>query len=339
MKYLSFLLFSLTLSATSLAQDLEITPVSSESNDHYLSYADALTLRLYGITKFTQITYQDKEQGDDAIYKANDNFNLGAGFNYKWLGLNLAFNFPFMNKDDHLLGKTTAFDIQGNFYGRKNLVDVTLQSYEGYYWKNVDNFFPKFNPEERGYPKRGDLTTANISASFFHVYNHEKFSYRAAFVQNERQVKSAGSWLLGGYFTAFGIATKDSTFILPREYVSRIKDNTLHVSEVQSVHLGIAGGYAHTFVIKEKWFASFTLNIGAGLKSVERTIPDGRTFTSNKGGGFGFFRMALGHNNDRTFYGITSIVNTLGMQLEKTMDINYQFGAIRLIYARRFNVK
>lgn len=325
--------------STCIAQDIEITPNSEESTDHYLSYSDALILRFYGINKFTEIDFEDKEQEDNSLYKANDNFNLGFGFNYKWAGLNLAFNFPFMNKDDKIYGETIAFDLQANLYGRKNLIDINFQSYVGYYWKNPENFIPNFDPNLNGYPTRRDLSTVNLSGSMLHIFNHEEFSYRAAFVQNERQLHSAGSWLLGGYFSAFGIQTLDSTFILPREFITRVKNSSLHVKELNSTHLGLLGGYAHTFVIRKKWFASLSFTVGLGFKSIERILPNGTRSKYNNGGGYASGRFAFGHNNDRTFYGITSVANNLNMELEKTMDVSYNFGAIRFIYARRITGK
>ena len=334
------LLFSLFLFFSScFGQDIEITPNSEESTNHYLSYSDSFILRLYGINKFTEIDFKDKEQDDNSLYKANDNFNLGLGFNYKWAGFNLAFNFPFMNKDDKIYGQTKALDLQLNLYGRKNLVDLNFQSYEGYYWKNPQNFVLNFDPETNGYPTRRDLNTINLSSSMLHIFNHDEFSYRAAFVQNERQLHSAGSWLLGGYFSAFGIATSDSRFILPREFINRVKNTSLHVKEINSTHLGILGGYAHTFVFKKKWFASFSFTLGLGFKTIERVLPNGSSSKYNNGGGYASARFALGHNNDRTFYGITSIANNLNMELEKTMDVSYNFGAIRFIYARRITGK
>lgn len=95
------------------------------------------------------------------------------------------------------------------------------------------------------------------------------------------------------------------------------------------------GGYAHTFVIKKKWFASLSFTVGAGLKSIERILPNGQSIKYNSGGGYVSGRFAFGHNNDRHFYGITSIANTLSLELAKTMSVDYQFGALRFIYARR----
>lgn len=111
------------------------------------------------------------------------------------------------------------------------------------------------------------------------------------------------------------------------------------MKELNSTHLGILGGYAHTFVFKKKWFASLSLTLGVGFKSIERILPSGNSSKYNNGGGYASGRFAFGHNNDRTFYGITSIANTLNMELEKTMDVSYNFGAIRFIYARRITGK
>lgn len=332
------LILTLLISNSGYAQDIEITPVADESNEYYLSYSDALLLRLYGISKNSELEFKNTSPKESAIYKANDNFNLGVGFNYKWAGLNLAFNFPFINKDDSIYGNTKAFDLQGNFYGRKKIVDIAIQTYEGFYWKNVASKYPDLVPLETGFPQRNDITTTNLSATVYHVFNHGKFSYRAAFVQNERQIKSAGSWILGGYFNLFGVESATKAILQPNEYIANISDSSLLVKGVNSTNLGVTGGYAHTFVIKEKWFASLALNLGGGIKAVNRVSIDDSKYTTHKGGGFASARFAFGHNSDRTFYGITSIVNTLNMQLDKNYALGYKYGAFRLIYARRFSI-
>lgn len=339
MKFSFLVLLILTISNRCFAQDIEITPVADESNDYYLSYADALTLRGYTISKNSELEFKNSKPKESAIYRANDNFNLGIGFNYKWVGLNLAFNFPFINKDNNIYGNTKAFDLQGNFYGRKKIIDVAIQTYEGFYWKNVLSKYPDLVPKETGFPQRKDIVTNNVSASMYHVFNHQKFSYRAAFVQNERQIKSAGSWILGGYFNLFGVRGKENLTLVPVDYLASIPDSSLHTQQITSSNLGITGGYAHTFVIKEKWFISLALNLGGGLKAVNRSTINNENITTHKGGGFVSGRFAIGHNNDRTFYGITSVTNTLNMQLEKDYALSYKYGAIRLIYARRLNIR
>lgn len=329
MKISLFILFIYCFVSTLFGQNND-TPSSS----YYVSYSDSLTARTYGIRKFTEVAYEGL--GEKVLFKSNDNFNLGVGVNYRWLGLNLAFNFPFINRDDAIYGSTQAFDLQGNFYGRKNVIDVNIHAYNGYYRANPTSLRTS---SDEPFPIRGDLQTANIAIDGVHVFNHEKFSYRAAFVQNERQLKSAGSWLLGGYFNIYGMESIDSTTILPTLFLSNYSDTSLYAQSISSFQLGLLGGYAHTFVVKSKWFFSITATIGIGARSVERSLASGEVYTANEGGAYGNTRLAVGYNKDKSFFGITSVFNTLNLKIDKDLDLEYRSGAVRIIYARRFSLK
>ena len=97
--------------------------VSGRDNDtvprfdtsYYVSLRDKLTLYVYGISKFSEFNLSNTETGQDLSYKPNTRFNLGLGFNYKWLGLSTTFNFRFINSDDEIYGETSIFDIQADF--------------------------------------------------------------------------------------------------------------------------------------------------------------------------------------------------------------------------------
>ena len=61
-----------------------------------------LSIRIFGVNKFTR--FDIKDNGIDSLvsYSPNRNLNLGFGLNYKWFGLWIAFNFPFINNDDDI---------------------------------------------------------------------------------------------------------------------------------------------------------------------------------------------------------------------------------------------
>ena len=67
---------------------------------------DSLVLRVFTIQKINSLLINEANQGErQLVLKPNENTNLGFGFNYRWIGLNLAFNFPFVNNDDDLYGQ------------------------------------------------------------------------------------------------------------------------------------------------------------------------------------------------------------------------------------------
>src|SRR5664279_635491 len=147
------------------------------SNGYYIVYPEKLILRLYLSRKFAPFTVSSSGK-EDLNYKTNSKLNLGAGFTYKAITLNLSYGFNFLNPDKGR-GDTKGLDLQLHVYARKFALDIIGAFLRGYY----------LNPKDKNglglidYYKRPDLHRNIVGISFFKVANPGKFSYRAAFNQ------------------------------------------------------------------------------------------------------------------------------------------------------------
>jgi Domain of unknown function (DUF4421) len=296
------------------------------------NYASLLALKLVAVKKFSRVLIKDHAQ-DKLHYFPNENLNLGVGFNYKWLGLNLAFNLPFINKDNAIYGNTESIDLQTNIYGRKYGLDAYLQYYKGFYINNPIDVFGTW--QSASYPTRPDLRTLRLGTDFYYIFNDRKFSYRAAFVQNERQLKSAGSWLLGAY-TSYLLIAADSS-ILPQILASQMNEIP-DIASARFINMGVSGGYVHTFVIKKNFFFTFDLQLGVGLQDrLARTFSNieyqrGGLQTKSKA------RFAFGYNTDRYFAGINYLSDNILSRQDDGVQITNSAGLFRLFFGRRLEI-
>lgn len=229
------------------------------------NYAKALTLRLYTSQKTTKLSFADKSLRQELNYRPNDRYILGVGFNYKWLGINIGFNLPYINKDDTRYGTTQYLDLQTHLYLKNQTADIYLQNYEGYYLSNPYGHLAGW-PDVDSFPHRPDIHTRVAGINWNYVINSDRFSYRAAFVQNEWQKKSSGSLLVGcGLY--FVHTHADSSFIphtiIDPDFFDQSQPYRANLSSV-------AGnlGYAHTFVYKQHWFLSLSLSLSLGLGNI-----------------------------------------------------------------------
>lgn len=300
-------------------------------------YSHLLSLKFYGVSKSNQLTLFDNFTEKSVFLKPNDQFNMGFGFNYKWLGFDLAFNFPFVNDDDEIFGKTNRLDLQSNIYTRKFALDLNFQRYKGYYGSNPEVYTPGWDPLSLEYPIRPDIRTSNISGSFFHIFNNDKFSYRAAFIFNERQLKSKGSWMAGSYMGYFTMAS-DSTLVPQQLQLDANPDGNYNSTSFFTA--GLSFGYAHIFVIRKKFFISPTFAFGLGPEV--RTIGEKRNSNFRKeteAGSKVFVRLAFGYNSVRSFAGITIVGETVGSGEETEPWLQHSVNNLRLFIGRRLNVK
>lgn len=317
---------------TGITQD---STVKVDTN--YISdLSDKLAIRFYGVDKFSRFTIRDNALQKEIRYTPNNRVNIGIGVNYKWFGLGLAFNFPFINNDDKVYGKTDRLDAQTNIFTRRLLIDLYLQYYKGFYIENPASYIPNWQ-SANGYPLRPDIVTTTLGGSCIYVFNHRKYSAKAAFVQTDLQKKSAGSFLLGGFFSILGVS--GDSMLLP----SQVKAEFNPVLEFENVTvsgLGISFGYSHTFVMWKKFYASFTLAPGISLQNY--TIIYANSSNDRSGSlvsGRFLARGALVYNSKKSFGGLNVSNDSFSGNTGKDQrnSLNFDVGNIRFFYGRRFN--
>lgn len=320
-----------------LAQDDSLADTLQRKNVYKVSYSDELGLYLYGISKFSNFELKENGQVSDSIlkYSPNSNFNIGAGFSYKWMGLGIAFNLGFINNDQKLKGKTNSLDLQLDIFSKQMMFNSNLSYYQGYYWNNPNDFFSDWNSLD-SLVVRPDITTVTLGFSGIYIFNHEKFSIRAAYQYTERQVRSAGSFLLGGRFSLYGIEADSA--IVPAE-LQGFYPNSSEIGNLSSLSLGVSFGYTHTFVIGNYFFINGLLMLGINRQGLTaRDLNDEVIASGNKMSSNGTIRLAFGINKPKKYYGMAFTYDSFLLRNPNNTELTYAFGRFRLYYGFRFNV-
>ncbi|WP_343691944.1 DUF4421 domain-containing protein [Chitinophaga sp.] len=295
-----------------------------------------LTTRFFGSRKYNYYDIIDRKRKTEVMYRPNTPFNVGFGFNYKFIGVNVAFNLPFINSTDRY-GKTRALDLQAHYYLRKLVVDFYGQRYKGYYIANSRGLLNGFD-EKGPLPVRPDIRNLNIGMSVQYVFNDRKFSYRAAYLQNEYQKKSAGSFLLGGeLFTAH---MKGDSSLIPHNITQRDFMNGITYSATSIFSAAANAGYAYTFVYKQHLFLTLSLSGSLG-GNYTRLFRDNENDLRR----FGIqlnntVRASIGYNSSKYFAGIhyVNLVTRSQSPVEHTFQA-IGAGNFRFSVVRRFGLK
>ena len=305
---------------------------------YYESYTEELTSRAYSSVKFLNFGLINGQEGTTLRYNTNHKFILGLGVNYSIFGLNIGLNFPFVNHDDDKYGPSHYLDLQSHIYARRYNIDLYLQNYEGYYVANPDKVFSGW-PASDTFPKSTDMNTMSVGFNVQYMFNYKRFSFKAAFNQNEWQKKSAGSFVVGTNFL-YMISSGDSSLIPVNIHPPDGFDGiTFKRSDI--LNTGVSGGYYYTLVIASHAFISAGLAAGpsAGLswldvndKQVER--KSGLTIGLN-----GVFRAAAGYNSRRFFVGVSFFQQLVLNQIpgDKTWEY-FHTGNLRFNIAYRFTL-
>lgn len=292
-------------------------------------YAEELTGRFFLSQKYTSFKVPGSADYPSFRYRPNTTLNVGIGATYRSFSLNLAYGLAVLNNDEAIRGRTKYLDLQGHFYTRKIAIDFFGQFYKGYYI-STQNFVPGY----AGYFLRPDLRVRMVGLSGYYVFNNKRFSYRASMIQNERQTKSAGTFLIGGE-SYYGTVQSDFQLI-PSEIAAHYPQGD--VNRLRFGKVGVGLGYAYTYVLEEHWFATGSVTLNPSLDFVREETP--RDYKESFGISLNYMtRLAVGYNARRWIYTASWINNTVTMQGSyNEANYNISTGNYRFTVARRFTL-
>lgn len=312
--------------------------LAAQAPVYKISYSDQLGIYLYGISKYSNFELREAGQPNDSIikYSPNSNFNLGAGFSYKWMGFSLAFNLGFINNDNSLKGKTSSLDLQLDIFTRRLLMNANLQAYKGFYWYNPEVFYPEWNKQD-SLLVRPDITTLSLGFNGIYVFKHDKFSIRAPYQFTERQLKSCGSWLAGWRFSVYSMVADSS--IVP-EPLYGFYPNLSKMGGLGSLSMGGSFGYTYTFVWGNYFFVNGLLMIGLNLQSLAAyDLDDEPLGSASSVSSHATFRFSLGVNKPGSYYGLSFFSDSFLLKNPNETELTYSFGKFRIYYGLRFDIK
>ena len=328
---LGFMSFAHLLGAQSLESGYTPSNPTDFDTLYIESYSNLISARIYLSEKATSLALTDNTEILELDYQPNTTLNFGIGATVKSFTLNLAYGFRMLNPDEGQ-GKTRYLDLQSHIYTRKLVVDLFAQFYKGMYLENTQ-ILNATHPTP--YYVRPDMYEQIFGLSGLYVFNNKKFSYRSSLIQNERQLKSSGSFLAGAE-AYYGLVRADSTLV-PTFLTDSVFMEMKGYEEIGFWKAGPSIGYAYNVVIAKKFFimASFTLNYGIGYNSAYH--PDFGTHTDFQGDFGAFGRFAIGYNDSNWYLGLNMVYNNIATSTDsRLLNADYGISNVRLNFVKRF---
>ncbi|HPF89474.1 MAG TPA: DUF4421 domain-containing protein [Flavobacteriales bacterium] len=308
---------------------------AQQDTNYVKDYSRRITYRTYLSHKFNSLQVHSSAPGEDLRYRPNGRVNFGVGASLRKFTLNIGVPIPFLNDDNDRKGRTRYLDAQANIYGTKQASNLFLQVFKGYHITSHSKAMLGWDGST-AFPYRRDLLQYNIGLSSLRILNHSRFSYRAGFNQDAIQLRSQGTWLIGGYLTAY-VVRADSSLI-----PGRLRDQFPATADVRSASyfdLGPMVGYAYTHVMGRKWFATVSGAVGAGgsVQVARHEGPIDAHTESHAGVGWhSQFRVALGYNTSRRYIGALFSQEHIGYLQRAGERFTWDVGVVRVVFALRF---
>ena len=338
-RFILFLVVLILFSQSGYSQLFDESNRLKYDTNYIKVYKDELTSRVFLARKQNGISISEKLLKPGLQYKTNDNLLLGLGYTYSFLNINLAVNVPFINSDDEKYGESKYLDlsIQTNF--RSFMIDLYLQWNSGYYLSNPEDF-KEIHVQGAPLPIRGDLRTTLIGTSVQYLFNSERYSYKASFLQNEFQKRSAGTPIVGA--EAYWLLAMADTALSPYTHLGHVYVSEDPYNQTDLFNFGVNGGYAYTFVWNELLYISLasTLGLAGGYHTVHNTWDYN---TLNEGLSVGVTnntKISVGFNNNAYYVGLSFVRYSISQFIGTEGDwMTYWSGNIRFNVVKRFNLK
>lgn len=238
---------------------------------------------------------------DPIKYVPNLDAQLSVGFNFEgFIGLSWGFRAKDPIEERLKKGETDYQDWRFSIPSEKYRVTAYFVKYKGFYIENSQDVDSSWNPSGP-YVRDEKLYNQSTGGSLTWIHQPENFSLVAMLDQNDRQLKSGGSWLYGVSMNETFFKSDDP--IIPAQVQARYGEDALfEFSRFRSLILH--AGYGYTYVP----FESFTLS-GAGQ------VGQGPQEMLIEGDGFARKRLQLatvadiqlnaGYNGPDWFTGLT----------------------------------
>ncbi len=261
--------------------------------NYIANYSELVTTRLFGL--FQASSFNTYASGLNHLsYRPNVAGRLGIAAYYKWFGLGVSLGIPYLIQDKGKYGKTSFYDLRANAYGNQFTAEVFIQNYQGFYIGNKEG-------SQNTVYLIPDMRIFSTGITVYYFYNYKRFSIRAAFIQTERQKKSAGSLAIRPSIIYFRL-NSDNGIVPPSLAASvsgHIPENT---KEGYFYSFGLSPGYSYTlvflknFYVNAQIFPGFFFQTGSYNTTLEVRKAKGVSLSLN-------LKAAIGYNSGRWFIG------------------------------------
>jgi len=307
-----------------------------KDTNYIQTFRNNLIIRLYSGEKSHTLQLSDLNSNYSIKYLPNGYTNLGIGVNFRSFGLSLAKKIPLWQISEVRHGETSRFGIQSYIYTSKFSVDLLSSFLNGYYLVNSAEHLSGFKKNIEY--QRQDISSSNIGITVNYIFNNKRFSYRAAFSDTERQLKSAGSLLAGGSVISY--QTRADSSIVPREIESQFFQKSRDISRTGVIAFNATIGYAYSFIFLKNGIFTISYVLGTGLqentfnREVNDEINRWRFSLNNTG------RLGIGYRFNRYYLRLGIIRSTQYTSLRyNDLGIGNGTNFMQVSLGKRFDLK
>lgn len=257
LKSLFFLIAAFSITSLAIAQDTITTPqkdslapiVYDIENDYIHIYKNRITAKLYYVNTSNSLRLSDRNSDLSFNLEPNKQNRIGGSVAFRSINLSYAFAPDFLakNKDNE---DSRLFNLNfRTYFGKHWMQTLDFYNQKGFYINQENTNVNVYMP---------DTKSLKIGGATSYIFN-ENFSFRAIASQDEKQIKSAGSFIpsIVYYYTYYHIRFDNEGLVDPID------------SKSKSFDIAFAPSYYYNFVPTKNLFLSAGFSAGIGLNYSE----------------------------------------------------------------------
>lgn len=238
----------------------------------------------------------------------NTEFITKLGFNYRFISFSIKLPTEFISEPtyNNRKGETKLFAFNLDFFMKRWHHYLSFNKTKGYYITNTNDFISDWNPKIDNYIQFPNLVYVAFTGASSYIVN-PNFSLKFVTNQNEKQLKSTGSFIPTITYKYYSIDNKESLDIIN----STQKSKTLEI--VPEI------GYYHTYIHHQNFYMSGGITGGVGYKNTQLLTRYINSSTHNtnhniilQAGG----ELSIGYDNEHFFSGL-KLAKTWNQELKK----------------------
>jgi hypothetical protein len=278
--------------------------------------------------------------GDQSVWLSPEgNLKVGPYFGWRWVFAGYTFDLKNVDVDYKDLKQEFDFSLYAaqvgaDVYYRRTGCDYKIRRVN--LGRNVDTH----NLE--GVPF-GGISVGITGVNLYYIFNHQRFSYPAAFAQSTIQKISCGSWMVGVGWTRNSIDFDHEQLqaVIDERLGSNAVplDSGLMFNSVRYYNSSASVGYAYNWVFAKNCLFCSSLSLALAYKRARGESRSSRDLLNiNNINIDGIGRFALVYNNMRWYAGTSVIVRAYNYR-KSNFAANNIFGSLNMYVGYNFGAR
>lgn len=299
------------------------------------------TIMLQNTISFEGYTLKTRN-GHEVVFSPEPSYKIGPYFGWRFVFLGYTI-------DLRQLGNEAREAINFSLYAPQIGVDIFFRKSGDNYRIGGINFGDKSVDRAMKRQDFDGFETSERGINAYYIFNHQRFSYPAAYSQSTQQRRSTGSALAGMSYSRHKLNVNWDKFhrlmdqVVGRGTAETVGDTAIHFSNIDYTDFSLSGGYAYNWVFAHNWLFDISLQAALGYKQLKgKSNGENKNFFRN----FnirdimldGVSRLGLVWNNMRWYAGASAVFHTYNYR-KASFSANTTFGNVYIYAGYNFGLK